>query len=67
MNSLSSVINNSTLSAFITASTPSTLAVKYVYGVLSSAATSVQCAITVIKSGMRQQPPTQVGQVVKST
>jgi hypothetical protein len=111
MNSLSSVINASTLSKWLIASTPSTLAVrinvsdsavstgfdalttganlapsyeksqsiievlaedmnsssKYAYLTISSAATSVQCAITVIKDGVRQLPPTQVGQHVKST
>jgi hypothetical protein len=112
VNSLSSIINASTLGAFITAATISTLAIrltiddtaintsgvnilttganfapsyekyqsiievlsedmnatsKYAYCVISSAATTVQCAITVIKEGMRYMEPSQVGQHVKST
>lgn len=110
-NSLSSVINASTLSKWITAATASTASVRitvndtggstgfnalttgtniapsyeksmaiievlaedlnatsqYAYVALSSAATAVQMGITVIKSGMRQQPPAQVGPVTLST
>jgi hypothetical protein len=109
-NSFSSVINNSTLSHWLTAATVSTAVVRltvndsaistgfsllstgvnilpsqekaqsiievlsedlnatsqYVYAVVSSADTSVQFSIAVIKDGMRNSP-IQVGQHVKST
>jgi hypothetical protein len=112
MNSFSSVVNNSTLSAWLTASTPSTLAVRltindtalntsgvnilttganltpsyekyvsriavlsedlnttsaYCYLTISSAATTVQCSIGVIKSGLRYAPSQVSGQTIKST
>jgi len=110
-NSLSSVINNSTLGHWLTATTISTAVVRltvndsaistgfsllstganvlpsqekaqsiievlsedlnatsqYVYAVVTTADTSVQFAVTVIKEGVRYQPPTQVGQHIKST
>lgn len=109
-NSLSSVINNSTLSYWMTASTPSTATVrlvpkdtastgitvnvgsiahtgtiekahsmidiltedlnstsKYVGVSVSTAATSVAVAVTVIKQGLRNKPPYQSAQAYKKS